>query len=347
MASPEVHGPDWTVRAFATDSIVIFPVARPWYPRGVQCASRPLCAASIWACFVLSSGQARAENNPETVASRASAAGAKASDRADAPAHAATPESPAAPRTSETEAEAAYKNAQAKYAQRDVQGALDSMRESYRLCQRAELLYNLAVLERELGQCRPALADYTSYLQQVPHGRYREAAQQASTALARECPLAAPVSAPIPSPPPALSTTKTEVAPAPDPGKPVVDHEQSRYWTPPRIVGWSAIGAGALAGGGALYFMLAAMSAKSDYQQNVDGAADGTATLDPSLEKTQHRNQTAAQVLAVTGSALVTGGALVLIFGSKDPTRAKASVQIQTQPDWLRACYTQRFCARS
>ncbi|MEP7052672.1 MAG: hypothetical protein ABJB12_20050, partial [Pseudomonadota bacterium] len=83
----------------------------------------------------------------------------------------------------------AYQQAQLKYARHDLVGALESMRESYRLCKRPELLYNLAMLERELHDCSSALADYKSYLQQVPEGRYRDVAEQASVELRQQCPV--------------------------------------------------------------------------------------------------------------------------------------------------------------
>ncbi len=46
------------------------------------------------------------------------------------------------------------------------------------------------MLERKLHECSLALADYTSDLQQVPQGRFRQAAEQASAELSRECPAA-------------------------------------------------------------------------------------------------------------------------------------------------------------
>ncbi|HEX3853547.1 MAG TPA: hypothetical protein VHW01_21425, partial [Polyangiaceae bacterium] len=215
---------------------------------------------------------------------------------------------------SDPAAEAAYQQAQAMYAKNDIQGALDSMRESYRLCQRRELLYNLAMLERELQQCRSALDDYTSYLEQVPQGRYRSAAEQASAELSRQCPaVGAPSVAPPPPSPPV--TTSSEPPPAPAPALPPapapapsntpVSQPDSPYWTPPRVIGWSAITAGLLAGSGALYFTFAAVTARSDLQRNVDAVERGAGPYDPSLQDRQHRDQTLAQVLAVSGSALV------------------------------------------
>jgi hypothetical protein len=328
--------------------MLMFAAGRSWYPASVRCALRPLGAAAISACFVLSSVEARAENKAETSkASSPSSASAKSSDAAPLTVQAPSPAVDAvagdAPPSSEAAAEAAYQQAQAKYAKSDVKGALESMRESYRLCQRPELLYNLAMLERELQECRLALEDYTSYLKQVPQGRYRHAAEQASTELSRECPA---VTAPSTAPPPALPPpppAQSEPPPAPKPSQGAASHPDSPYWTPPRIVGWSAVTAGLLAGGGALYFTFAAFSARSDYDHSIEAELHGTGLYQPSLQDKQHRDQTLAQLLVVSGGALVASGALVLIFGSKDQAHATASAQIQAQPGLLGASFAQRF----
>ena len=58
-------------------------------------------------------------------------------------------------------AAAAVDQALALYESGDLGGALELMRETYRLYQRPELLYNLARLERELKQCPASLANLT------------------------------------------------------------------------------------------------------------------------------------------------------------------------------------------
>ena len=98
-----------------------------------------------------------------------------------------------------------------------------------------------------------------------------------------------------------------------------------------------------LAGAGALYFTVAALAARSDYQHSIDAQVQGTGSHDPSLQDKQHREQILAEVLAVSGGALATGGALVLIFGSKDAPHARATAQVQARPGWLGASYSQRF----
>jgi hypothetical protein len=297
---------------------------------------------------VLTSVQLHAENIPET----AKAPSSKTADARSSSAAPAAPKeptlvantAPALPSDSEAAAEAFYQQAQAKYAKNDVKGALESMRESYRLCQRPELLYNLATLERELHDCRSALDDYSSYLQRVPQGRYRPAAEQASFELSRECPAIA-VTPPSVAPPPAAAppTVKSEPAAAPASSKTAGSLPGSPYWTAPHVIGWSAVTAGVLSGVGALYFRGAAVSARSDYQRSIDAALQGTGPYDPSLQDKQHREQTLAEVLAISGGALAAGGALTLVFGSRDAAHAPAAAQVQAWPGWLGASYSQRF----
>jgi len=294
---------------------------------------------------VLTSVHARAENTPETEKTpspNTANAKSRSATQQQQPTPVAEPAIGDPPPNSEVVAESAYQQAQAKYAKQDIKGALESMRESYRLCQRPELLYNLAMLERELQECRPALDDYSSYVQRVPQGRYRQAAEQAIVELSRECPAVAAAS---PAPPPAAPppSTKSEPQSAPDPGKNAVIQPDSPYWTPPRVVGWSAVTAGLLAGGAALYFLGAAVSERSAFSNSVDTRFVSGGLPDMRLQDRQHRDQQLAQVLAFSGGALVTGGILVLIFGPPDRKQATLHAQIQVQPGCLEARFTQPF----
>jgi len=202
------------------------------------------------------------------------------------------------------------------------------------------LLYNLGRLEDELHDCQASLEDYRGYLERVPHGRYRQAAEQAIEDLSRACPAAD--SAP--------STTSQPLGPAAPPRAQLSnDQKQSErgpqlsYWTPPRVIGWSAIATGTLAGVGTLYFTLAAIGARNDFQESVDEQFRGVGHLDSKLQDRQHRDQTLAQALAVTGGALIAGGALVLILDPRTHEQTRASALIYIQPSLLGACYSQNF----
>lgn len=234
----------------------------------------------------------------------------------------------------------AYSRALARYATGDIQGALETMRESYRLSKRPELLYNLARLEAELRACPAALDDYRGYLQSVPRAHYREAALQAIEELERQC----PVRPPAPAVAPEVQPTSDRIRTADQPKVPVREAVPTKYWTPTRWLGWSAIATGVLAGGGALYFTLAAVDARDNFQGTVDRYryVPGGPLLDTTYRERQHRDQSAAQALAVTAGALVTGGALLLIFGPQgQPSTGSAS--ISAQPGLVQAGYFRRF----
>jgi hypothetical protein len=200
-------------------------------------------------------------------------------------------------------AEDAYEQAISLYSVGDKTGALAAMEGSYRLSERPELLYNLAKLKRELGQCQAALSDYHEYLARVPTGPYRDKAEQASRELETECPR---------------------------------PETKRRYWTTARVLGWSAIGAGTLAGSAALYYVLAARSAGDDAQKSLDAAVrskvDWATTNGPQREQDKKDAESRAEVLAVVTGTLIVGGVALLIFGPADEDRERPSVSIAIQP---------------
>jgi hypothetical protein len=242
--------------------------------------------------------------------------------------------------SSEQAAADAYQQALAVYAKGDVKSAFANMRESYRLSKRPELLYNLARLEDELHECQASLDDYRGYLERVPQGRYRQAAEQAIKDLGRTCPAAD--SAPSTTSQPVGPTTALSRAPVSDDQKQSEPAPQLSYWTTPRWIGWSAIATGTLAGVGALYFTLAAINARDEYRSSYS-LVNGIGQADSKFQDRQHRDQTLAQALAVTGGALIAGGTLVLILDPRKNEQTRASALIYIQPSLLGACYAQNF----
>jgi len=248
----------------------------------------------------------------------------------------------------------AFGRALQQHAAGDLEGARTSMLESYRLSHRAELLYNIARIEAALGKCPAALAAYRDYLQQVPEGRYRVEAREASEQLQAQCPPeAAPSSA-------ALATLASESGAAPAAAVPAtVEPQQARDsgvarapTRPPssagraatvRWIGWSAIAGGALATGGSVYFTLAAVDAHDRFQTNVDEALRGETPFDRHLGDEQHTNQTWAGILGVTGGVLVVGGTLALLFGPRWVEPAGTRIGLQLQPGSFAASYAATF----
>jgi hypothetical protein len=261
---------------------------------------------------------------------------------------------------SDEAAAAAFSRALQQHAAGDLEGARSSMLESYRLSKRAELLYNIGKIQSALGECTLALAAYRDYLEQVPDGRYRAEALQARTELEAQCPsesasgVAAAISAPAASEVSAAAATPVlgeqprnaagpnapDALPKKDAPTPGANRAAMMRW-----IGWSAIGAGALAGVGAVYFTARAYDAHGRFQDNVDAAyqARDGALLDTGIRDEQHAHQRWAKILGATGGVLVVGGTLTLLFGPKDPLPARARIDFHVLPGSLGATYAATF----
>ena len=238
------------------------------------------------------------------------------------------------------------------------------MRESYRLSGRSELLYNIARLEDEGGDCSASLADYRQYLERVPQGQYRSAAAQASTDLRARCRPAAdaeqqPASVPAAavdagalasSALPTTSPVSTQAAePASTaPAAPPVDRAKPASPAPAagntrRWLGWSAVAAGGLASAGAIYFTVSALNARSRFRSSLQTEADGGPYADFGLRDDQHRDQRWAAVLGVAGGALLGGGVLVLVLGSRTPASAAVTAGVWLEPGRISAQLSSSF----
>jgi len=289
---------------------------------------------SLWASFLLSSEYALADDSPTQKVQSANSAA-----RSDVQSDAAVEATPARAKSPEQQAAIAYQAALTSYAKGDVHAALDSMRESYRLSKRAELLYNVAQLEDELNACSDALADYRQYLELVPHGRYRDSAEQARQRLEQLCPpkVAATKTAAISVAPSEAATTEIRRQ------EPALGPTQRRYWTTPRVIGWSAIAAGTLTGATALYFQLEAIEAKHEFQHSYDNASAGGPAVDMSLQDRQHRYNHVAIALGVTAGAMVTSGVLLVLLDPGNSGQHLPSASLYVLPGLIGASYTQRF----
>lgn len=239
-----------------------------------------------------------------------------------------------------------YQQALSRYSSGDVQGAFESMQQSYLLSGRAELLFNLARLERELQRCQPALRDYDRYLRVVPNGKFRSDAEQAVQELRRECPVRAiaqpelilPAAQPVTRPEPHVHALRLAGTPPNPPAN------EASYWSPSRVVGWSAITSGVLSGGLALYFLNAAI-ANHDEVKKLAASYDFAPPNPPWLgeQEAQHRNLRAARVLGITSGALIASGAAVLILSPKTQSTGSASAMIAAYPGYLGAVCSGSF----
>jgi len=243
----------------------------------------------------------------------------------------------------------AYEEALSAYSRGDVQAAFQNMQQSYLLSGRAELLFNLARLERELQHCQAARSDYEGYLRSVPNGKFRSEAEQAKQDLQRECPADSPPKAhpassaaqPPAEPPRALPPSSAVAVPR---TRESSHRSEQSYWTTGRIVGWSATASGVLTGGVALYFLNAAIS---DHDAAAKLAAPYRyAPRNPpwaSKEEAEHRELRAAYVLGITAGALVAGGVVVLLLSPRSEASATAGATLTAYPGYLGAVCSGSF----
>jgi len=293
----------------------------------VKRASRVLRTAFLSTPIMLANAHALAEDSPTQKVLAANTDANARTQSVD------TPEPGMTKASSEQLAAVAYQKAVESYANGDVAAALDSMRESYQLSKRAELLYNLAQLEEELKACGDARADYRRYLELVPNGRYRDSAQQASARLEEECPPHAPK--PVSEAP--------EAPPVPSTPGPAGPGPATSYWTTARIVGWSTLSIGTLAGAAAIYFQVEAVQARDDLQQSVDNANAGGPAVDMTLQDRMHRYNHAAIGLGIASGAMIASGALVLLLDPGKPEQRSRSANLYAFPGLIGASYSQPF----
>lgn len=239
----------------------------------------------------------------------------------------------------------AYQAALDLHAAGDLKGALASMRESYEISQRDELLYNIARIEAELGDCSASLADYRRYVERVPTGRFQESARAAAHELEATCSSTTSVSLESPPDTPVV-VASTVRAPSVDEQTPRPISQQHPDATNRRMLpwlGWSAVATGGLAGLGAVYFTLKAVQARNAFQHSVDIDAAGGPRYDLSLQDKQHTNQRWAQVLGVTGGTLAAGGVLWLVLAPRERGQGPPNAVVYVAPGLLAASWRQSF----
>jgi hypothetical protein len=244
-------------------------------------------------------------------------------------------------------AAALFDEAEARYVAGDVAGALAAMQASYDVSKRAELLFNLGELRRELGQCTEARESYTAYLEQVAESPHRERAVRALDVLRVECPepvASSPVaSAPRPSvaasePRPAPVTFVRPIAAPPE--------AQPKSWAPTAIVAWSAIGAAVVTGAGATYLAVKAANDESRLEARIktlQSQGGGVSDADRELEADGRRAATWAQVLGVGAAGLATLGVSLLVFGQNGDETDGAVLTIEAHAGGANAVYLHSF----
>ncbi len=253
----------------------------------------------------------------------------------------------------EPDAASSFREAEARYLAGDVEGALQSMQRSYELSGRAELLYNLGELRRELGKCREARRDYQAYLERVTSGVRRERALAAVAELRAECPeadtaLVEPSPAAPPLAPPPVEQSGSNVSDTPPPAPAAPPPVESTSVHPLTVAGWSAIGAGVLAGAFATYFAVDAANQERRLEQRVSSLRanpdNGPFTsADKELEEDGERSAMWARVLGIGAAGLAAVGVSVLVFGPETHEKSQAGVSIEWRGDGATAAYACSF----
>lgn len=252
----------------------------------------------------------------------------------------------------EPDAASSFREAEARYLEGDVAGALQSMQRSYELSGRAELLYNLGELRRELGNCREARRDYEAYLERVTSGARRERALEAVAELRAECPEAdpalvepSPAATPLAPAPVEQSVSNVADTPPPPAAAPPTASESVQPLT---VAGWSAIGAGVLAGAFATYFAVDAANQERRLERRVRSLRANPdngpfSSADKELEEAGKRSAMWGRVLGIGAAGLAAVGVSVLVFGPDTHENSQAGVSIEWRGDGATAAYACSF----
>jgi tetratricopeptide (TPR) repeat protein len=144
-----------------------------------------------------------------------------------------------------------YAAARERYEAGDLADAIRIFEQCYVATDDANLLFNLAQLYRELGDCPKAVNHYQQYIDQEPNGERSADAKQHADALRRQC---------VPTPP----EPRTPDLPPPVTSPPP---QHTNYWQP---IGWIAVGVSAVATAGMVYASVEANHAKRDVERMRD-----------------------------------------------------------------------------
>lgn len=250
---------------------------------------------------------------------------------AEEPAVAPTVEAPAETGVS-AQAAALFREAKTRYRSGDVAGALDSMQHAYELSGRAELLFNLGELHRQLHHCSAALKAYDEYLARVTPARHEDEARRQSAALRPHCPNEPVVTMPDLAPPPA---PRVQAPPPSPPRAQAPPPAPERYWTPVRVGAWTSIGVAAALAAGATYAQARALSDQSEMDASVRAAkkrgvyvgTDYRRWLASDTDGT--RAVTWARVLGASAAALAVTGVVLLVVHPRKHEGMAATITLR------------------
>lgn len=253
--------------------------------------------------------------------------------------------STASPPPPTDEVRSLYEEAQRHYAQGEMDVARRLMEQCYELSHRPNVLYNLAQINRKLGNCGVSLWYYQQYLAASPNGERSDVAQSHIQELGSRCepkPVIKGAAMVPPAPQPRPASTHTRQATATDSG-------QAEYFTPLRISGWTLAVGGALAGIGSIYFAMEAQHAKRDTEGILRDAKvrldEPVWTLRGGAQRTDdfYRNRTMAIVAGTVSAATLASGILMLVLVPAASTTNSQPVSVSVSPSSLWGSYVTEF----
>jgi tetratricopeptide (TPR) repeat protein len=252
------------------------------------------------------------------------------------------------------EMKAIYERATRAYDVGKYAEAIVEYQKAYEIGGDPPMLYNIAQAYRLNDQPGEALRFYRRYLQRAPNARNREDVERKMADLEKtvEERRKAQAAAPTPVAPPPATTGTPAVPAAPPPAAPPVvssppaasvtvgDGQPTGVSEGPstgrKVVSWSLLGVGVLAGVGSI---IEGQIAKSKGQKLTDQSNMPNPTFfDPTIEKDGKNANLFAIILGVTGgTAAVVGTILLLTGGSSSP---EAPAEAPTPVPTARATFT-------
>lgn len=205
----------------------------------------------------------------------------------------------------------------------EYDAAIADFKEAYRIADAPGYLYNIAQAYRLKGDCRNAVTFYKNFLRRQPDApnaaKVRERITEMEACAAKQPPepvVTTPTTTTTTSPTTTTTTPTTTTAqpaqaepPEEQPEAPPAAH--GRGWM--KIVGFSAIGAGAVSFGLSVKFMLDGKSANDDLKTKCMVSCTSAEAL--AIQDDGKKANTRAVIAGVAGGAFVAAGVVLVVLG--------------------------------
>jgi hypothetical protein len=215
--------------------------------------------------------------------------------------------------------------------------AVDEYQKAYEIGGDPPMLYNIGQAYRLNDQPAEAIRFYRRYLQRSPNARNREDVERKIGDLEKLIDERRKAAAAV-TPPPVTTQAPPTVTVTPPPVTP----PPPEVLTPPlpepsrarQVVGWSMIGAGAIACGVGIF---EGLRAKQKGDELTDKSRDmNHPVFDPSIESAGKTASLAAIVLGISGTAVAITGAVILMTGGSSDTPPTETARLSITP-WVSA----------